>query len=303
MSWQSCEEPVCTEQTDVFRTIVKSRSRDLGGFSVRRVLPAAACRHVGPFIFLDQMGPATFPAGDGIDVRPHPHIGLETVTYLFDGEILHRDSLGVVQPIRPGEVNWMTAGRGIVHSERTGEEERARSSSLYGIQAWVALPDGQEEADPAFAHYDKADLPEIELGGIWMRLIAGEAYGAGSPVITGPRLFYAHAEAPAGSTLTLPGDYAERAVYVVSGGLAYGGTEVEAGELGVVETDTAGVFQVTRDSRLMLLGGDPPASRRHLWWNLVSSSPERIEQAKADWRSGRFPKVPGDDEFIPLPER
>lgn len=303
MSWQSCEEPVCSGQTGVFRTIVKSRSRDLGGFSVRRVLPAAACRHVGPFIFLDQMGPATFPAGDGIDVRPHPHIGLETVTYLFDGEILHRDSLGVVQPIRPGEVNWMTAGCGIVHSERTGEDERARPSSLYGIQAWVALPDGQEETDPAFVHYDKADLPEIELGGIWVRLIAGEAFGAGSPVSTGSRLFYAHAEAPAGSTLTLPGDFAERAVYVVSGRLASGGTEVEAGELGVVETDTAGVFKVTRDSRLMLLGGDPPASRRHLWWNLVSSSPERIEQAKADWRNGRFPEVPGDDEFIPLPER
>lgn len=303
MSWQYCEEPVCSEQSGVFRTIVESRSRDLGGFSVRRVLPAKACRHIGPFIFFDQMGPATFPAGEGIDVRPHPHIGLETVTYLFDGEILHRDSLGVVQPIRPGEVNWMTAGRGIVHSERSGEEERARSSSLYGIQAWVALPDGLEEADPAFAHYDKAKLPEIEAEGIWMRLIAGEAFGASSPVVTGSRLFYAHAEAAAGSKLTLPDGFAERAVYVVSGGLVSGSTAVEAGQLGVVENGAGGELQLTRDSRLMLLGGDPPESRRHLWWNLVSSSQERIEQAKADWRDGRFPKVPGDDEFIPLPER
>jgi hypothetical protein len=303
MSWQVCDEPVCREQPAGFRTIVESRSRDLGGFSVRRVLPAPASRHVGPFIFFDEMGPAVFAEGEGIDVRPHPHIGLETITYLFDGEILHRDSLGTVQPIRPGEVNWMTAGRGIVHSERTGDAERARVARLHGIQAWVALPDGMEEAAPAFSHYPAESLPVLEReGGVRYRVIAGRLHGVTAPVVTGARLFYAHVEAPSGASIVLPADYPERAVYVVSGAVDAGGSSVGPGRMGVVDADNNSPMIARDDSRLMILGGEPPATPLRLWWNLVARSQERIDRAKADWREGRFPNVPGDDEYIPLPE-
>ena len=303
MSWQACNAPVCREQRAGFRTIVVSRSRDLGGFSVRRVLPAPASRHVGPFVFFDEMGPAVLAEGEGIDVRPHPHIGLETVTYLFEGEILHRDSLGTVQPIRPGEVNWMTAGRGIVHSERTGDAERSRVAPLHGIQAWVALPDGMEETAPAFAHYPEAALPEVEgEGGVRYRVIAGQVHGAASPVGTGARLFYAHVEAPGGTNVVLPDGYPERAVYVVSGAVDAAGAAIGPGQMGVVDAVSLGPLVAREDSRLMILGGDPPATPLRLWWNLVARSAERIERAKADWREGRFAKVPGDDEFIPLPD-
>jgi redox-sensitive bicupin YhaK (pirin superfamily) len=270
---------------------------------VRRVLPAPAVRHVGPFIFFDEMGPALLGEGEGIDVRPHPHIGLETITYLFDGEILHRDSLGTVQPIRPGEVNWMTAGRGIVHSERTGDCERARAARLHGIQAWVALPDGKQEIPPAFAHYPRGDLPErVSNAGVRYRVIAGCVHGADSPVVTGARLFYAHVEAPAAADVTLPDDYPERAVYVVSGAVEAGGSILGPGQLGVIDTENLDALRAREDSRLMILGGDPPATPLRLWWNLVARSRERIDRAKADWREGRFPKVPGDNEYIPLPD-
>ena len=282
--------------------VIEPRSRDLGGFSVRRILPYAKRRLVGPVIFLDEMGPAEFPAGSGIDVRPHPHIGLATVTYLFEGEIMHRDSLGVVQPIRPGAVNWMTAGRGIVHSERTGEEERARDTRLHGMQSWIALPQAEEETEPSFTHTPTAELPEIERPGVWMRLIAGSAYGATSPVKVFSEMFYLHAEMTAGASLSLPDEHAERALYLVSGRLAIAGKSYAPNTMVVFREGEPVELLATAGSRVMLLGGAPIDGQRHIWWNFVSSSPERLEQAKADWKAGHFPKVPGEDEFIPLPE-
>ena len=282
--------------------VIEPRDRDLGGFSVRRVLPAAKTRTVGPFIFFDHMGPAQFPRGEGVNVRPHPHIGLATVTYLFEGEILHRDSLGFEQPIRPGDVNWMTAGRGIVHSERTSPEVSATDHRLHGIQSWVALPIADEETEPSFFHHTGDSLPEFTQGAATLRLIAGSAYGHSAPVKTYSKMFYIDAPIPAGASLKLPDDHEERAIYIVDGAVTLAGDTYTTGNMVVVEPGATISVEAIDASRTMLLGGEPLDGRRHIWWNFVSSSKERIEQAKDDWANGRFDTVPGDSEFIPLPE-
>jgi hypothetical protein len=286
----------------VVELVIAPRLRDIGDFAVRRILPYAKRRMVGPFIFLDEFGPEDLPAGQGIDVRPHPHIGLATVTYLFDGEIMHRDSLGVVQAIRPGAVNWMTAGRGIVHSERSGDEERARDKKLHGMQSWIALPLDCEETAPAFKHHAADALPVIEDDGLWMRLIAGSAYGETAPVEVFSDLFYLHAELEAGASVALPAEHEERAAYVVSGAVTLEGEDYGPATMMVVRPGAAAELTAAEASRVMLLGGAPLEGKRHIWWNFVASSPERIEQAKADWQGGRFAMVPGEEEFIPLPK-
>jgi len=280
--------------------IIEPRERDLGEFTVRRVLPAARRRMVGPFVFFDHIGPAEFPPGKGIAVRPHPHIGLATITYLFEGEIMHRDSLGFVQPIQAGAVNLMTAGRGIVHSERAGDD-LDKTSRLHGIQSWMALPREEEEREPGFVHYAAADLPELEVDGCTVRIIMGKCFGAKSPVTTYSDTLYFECVMPAGQEITVPGDAAELAAYVVSGetevdGLRYGG-----GVMLVANHDEGLRLRSLEDSRIMVIGGEP-LGERIVWWNFVSSSPERLELAKADWREGRFGFVFGDDEFIPLPD-
>jgi redox-sensitive bicupin YhaK (pirin superfamily) len=282
--------------------VILPRARDIGGFSVGRVLPSIERRMVGPFVFFDEMGPALLPAGHGVDVRPHPHIGLATVTYLLDGAIVHRDSLGFEQVIRPGEVNWMTAGRGIAHSERTGPELRQSGSRLYGVQTWVALPKAHEETAPAFAHHGRAALPVIADHEKRLRLIAGALYGQRAPVATFSEMFYADAELADGARLPLPPDYEERAVFILEGKASLAGQSFEAGRLLVLQPGVEILIEAEGRARLLLLGGEPMDGPRHLWWNFVSSSTERIEQAKEDWRAGRFAAVPGDDEFIPLPE-
>jgi redox-sensitive bicupin YhaK (pirin superfamily) len=272
---------------------------------VRRALPAKERQVVGPFIFFDQMGPGEFLVGRGLDVRPHPHIGLSTVTYLFEGEILHRDSLGPHQPIVPGDVNWMTAGRGIAHSERTGQAPRVHGSRLVGIQSWVALPKTAEETAPAFVHHPGTSPPVIEDGGVRLRLIAGEAWGPASPVAVVSPLFYADAVLAPGSVLPLPDQHEERAAYVLDGEAEVAGGRFSPGRMLVFRAgDRLALRAGTRGARLLLLGGAAMDGLRYLFWNFVSSSRERIEQAKADWKTGRFAKVPGDaTEFIPLPER
>jgi redox-sensitive bicupin YhaK (pirin superfamily) len=286
---------------DAIETIIVPRPRDLGGFTVARVLPAAERRMVGPFVFLDQMGPADFAPGSGIDVRPHPHIGLATVTYLFRGEILHRDSLGSVQPIRPGEINWMTAGQGIVHSERTPPAIRASGGTLSGLQSWIALPKDDEETAPSFAHHGAAALPVVDGEGRRVRVLIGTIYGARSPVRTFSETLYADVSLTSGATLPVPAEPEERALYLVEGTVEIAGEAIAPGRL-LVLRPAAKIAVIARSAaRLMLLGGAKLDGPRHLWWNFVSSSRERIEQAKADWRDGRFPPVPGDGEFIPLP--
>jgi redox-sensitive bicupin YhaK (pirin superfamily) len=305
MSWQPCDEPAATGAPmpdPALETVLVPRSRDLGGFRVRRVLPSAQRQVVGPFVFFDEMGPARFAPGAGLDVRPHPHIGLATVTYLFEGEILHRDSLGTVQPIRPGEVNWMTAGRGIVHSERTPPALRAGGAPLAGIQAWVALPRRDEETEPAFAHHGQAELPLVEGEGARVRLIAGAAFGARSPVRVHSAMFYADAELAPGARLALPPEHDERGVYVVSGAVEIAGQRFAAGRLLVFRAGPEVVLRADGSARCLVLGGEPMDGPRHVFWNFVSSSRDRIEQAKADWRAERFPAVPGDSERIPLPD-
>ena len=283
--------------------VIPARKKDLGGFEVGRVLPFPQRRMVGPFIFFDHMGPAEFAAGHGIDVRPHPHIGLATVTYLFDGEILHRDNLGSVQAIRPGEVNWMTAGSGIVHSERTDPSLRSSGGFMHGMQAWVALPEADEECPPDFAHHAAAALPEFSDGGVRARLIAGSAYGLTNGVQTFSPLFYLHVELAAGARLALPAEHAERAAYVVSGSVDHDGVRHQAGRMLVFAPGGEPVLSAADGPvRLMLLGGEN-IGPRYIWWNFVSSRLERIEQAKADWRAGRLPLPPSDAaEFIPLPD-
>jgi redox-sensitive bicupin YhaK (pirin superfamily) len=286
----------------MIETVIDARPRDLGGFEVRRVLPSMARRMVGPFTFFDEMGVAVFAPGQGMDVRPHPHIGLATVTYLFEGEILHRDSLGSNQPIRPGDINWMTAGRGIVHSERTPPEHRHNGSRLHGLQLWVALPLEHEEAEPSFRHYPGSSLPARARGGVRLRVLAGTAYDMTSPVEILSPLFYVDAVMSAGSELALPSEHEERAVYVVDGTLLCGAERAEVGRMLVLTKDTTVVLRAERTTRIALLGGAPLDGKRYIDWNFVSSSKERLEQAKRDWKEGRFPKVPGDDvEFIPLP--
>jgi redox-sensitive bicupin YhaK (pirin superfamily) len=286
--------------------VVVPRTRDLGdNFQVRRALPSTQRRMVGPFVFLDQMGPALFDSGKGIDVRPHPHIGLATVTYLLDGEILHRDSVGSVQSIRPGEVNWMTAGRGIVHSERTAPEVRRHPSSLYGLQCWVALPKRHEEIEPSFVHHPSDALPVLEGEGVWARIVAGGAFGRRSPVATLSDLLFVDVRLQPGARLDVPALHGEQALYVIEGCLDLGrdGT-FEAGQLLVLKPGAAVALRVggTAPVKLVLLGGEPMDGPRFLTWNFVASSADRIEQAKSDWRAGRFPPVPGETEFIPLPD-
>ncbi|TXH03932.1 MAG: pirin family protein [Nevskiaceae bacterium] len=282
--------------------VIDPRSQDLGGFSVRRLLPYARRRHVGPFVFLDHMGPAQFGPGHGIDVRPHPHIGLATVTYLFEGSITHRDSLGTLQDIRPGDVNWMNAGRGIVHSERTPPALRESGSPLHGLQMWVALPLAAEDSTPAFQHHPAATLPSFQQEGATLRLIAGTLYGRQSPVQTASPLFYAEARLPAGASLQLSDEHAERAVYVVSGTVEIDGEPLPAGRLAVLAPGGQPTLRASGDSLLMLLGGPPLDGERLLWWNFVASTPERIEAAQRRWQAQAFDKVPGETEFIPLPE-
>ncbi|HEX6865741.1 MAG TPA: pirin family protein [Caulobacteraceae bacterium] len=283
--------------------VIESRGKDLGGFEVGRVLPYPAHRMVGPFAFFDHMGPVDMPAGISrkVDVRPHPHIGLSTVTYLFDGEIMHRDSLASEQAIRPGEVNWMTAGRGITHSERF-EKARASGDHLHGIQAWVALPTEAEETDPGFWHHGPGDLPTYEADGLWARLVAGKAFGAEARVKTHSPMFYVHWELAAGAKASLPAEYPERAAYVAKGEVEVDGHTYTAGQMLVFKPGETVTFTGVTPASVMLLGGEP-VGPRFVEWNFVSSSKERIEQAKADWKAGRM-KLPDldHDEFIPLPE-
>jgi redox-sensitive bicupin YhaK (pirin superfamily) len=293
--------------------VIAGRPRDLGGFTVRRVLPSIQRRMVGPFIFFDHMGPATFADGKGIAVRPHPHVNLATVTYLFDGEVHHRDSVGSDQIIRPGDVNWMTAGRGIVHSERAATHEGLRR--LDGIQLWVALPREHEETEPAFSHHPRAALPRVREGGATVSLIAGTGFGLVSPVVTFSPMIYADIELEAGAAVTIEPEHPERAVYVAHGTVTIDGQPYEAGMMlilrpgarvtvaGASAGATVGASVAAPQSRVMLIGGAPLEGERHIEWNFVSSSLERIERAKREWREGKFPKVPGDElEFIPLPE-
>ncbi|MGE0255339.1 MAG: pirin family protein [Alphaproteobacteria bacterium] len=283
--------------------VLAPRARDIGGFEVRRVLPDGRRRTVGPFVFFDHMGPARFAAGQGIDVRPHPHIGLATLTWLFDGEIMHRDSLGTVQAIRPGEVNWMTSGRGIVHSERTPETVRAAGSGLAGIQTWIGLPRADEECAPAFSHHTAGELPGFAEDGVALRLAGGTLRGLRSPVHVYSPLVFAEAKLAAGATLVVPPEHAERALHVAEGAVACGGTRIETGTMAVFPAGEDIVATADGPATVILIGGEPLDGERHLWWNFVSSSRERIERAKADWREGRFAMVEGDPEFIPLPER
>ena len=291
--------------------VIDARRKDLGGFEVGRVLPFHSRRMVGPFIFLDQMGPAEFAAGaTAIDVRPHPHIGLSTLTYLFEGEIMHRDSLGFTQAIRPGEVNWMTAGKGIVHSERTDPLKKATGGPMHGMQAWIALPDEAEEVDPSFHHHGEADQPAYDNSGLFARLVAGEAYGAKAAVKTSSPLFYIHWELaegvrtapPPGKSFVGSGGYSERALYVAKGEIEVGDRTFYEGQMIVLEPHAEPTIKAIRPSSVMVLGGEP-VGERLIWWNFVSSSQARLDQAKADWKAGRM-SLPDEDslEFIPLPD-
>ena len=282
---------------------ITPQERDLGGFSVRRLLPSAARRTVGPFVFFDHMGPADFAPGHGIDVRPHPHIGLATVTYLFEGAIEHRDSLGTVQQITAGDVNWMTAGRGIVHSERSPADLRRSGYRMQGLQTWVALPRELEHCDPAFVHYPAASLPVISLPGVSMRLIAGSAFGQTSPVAVASSMFYIAVEMDAGASFVLPDEYEERAVYVLSGGISINDGRLGATSMAVLNPSAPVMLSAQSPTRLMLLGGEPLDGERFLWWNFVASDRAAIEEASERWRQGGFDPVPGETEFIPLPER
>jgi redox-sensitive bicupin YhaK (pirin superfamily) len=281
--------------------VIGSRQRDLGGFVVRRVLPSEGRQMVGPFIFFDHLGPTQFSPGHGIDVRPHPHIALATVTYLFSGSLAHRDSLGTVREIRPGDVNWMSAGSGIAHSERTPPAARASGEYVHGIQSWVALPDGQEDGAPTFAHHPAAVLPTRVGDGVVLSVIAGEAFGLLSPVATLWPTLYVHAQIARDATLEVVPDHGERAVYLAQGELAVDEVPVTEGQLAVLEPGTKSTLLARVDSRVMLLGGEPFPTPRHIWWNFVASSQERIERAKERWERRQFPAVPGETEFIPLP--
>lgn len=281
--------------------VIEPQEKDLGEFKVRRVLPAPRKRMIGPFVFFDHMGPAEFPPGEGVQVRPHPHIGLATVTYLFEGQIMHRDSLGVVQSIEAGAVNLMTAGRGIVHSERAGDDLDT-TSKLHGIQSWMALPEDQEEVDPAFVHYPASTIPEVHVNNTTCRVIIGTAFGQTSPVEPASPTLYLELKMPAGAELALPDHHAELACYVVSGAIQIDSGAYTAGVMAIAHANRQLHLHATADSHIMVIGGQP-LGHRHLWWNFVSSSKERIEQAGEDWQANRFDPVPGEDEFIPLPRK
>ena len=285
-------------------TIIEPRTHDLGdGFVVRRAVPSIQARSVGPFVFVDHMGPVVFDGGRGMDVRPHPHIGLATVTFLWEGAIHHRDSLGSDQVIRPGDVNWMTAGRGISHSERTPAIERASGSTAHGMQTWVALPKQHEETAPAFFHHGAASLPEQHRDGVWLRVIAGRAYGEESPVQVFADTFNVAVDLQPDAELALDGQHVERAIYILDGEAQLDGVDIPARHLVVPERGTRPVLRAKTPLKAMFLGGEPLDGHRHLWWNFVSSSKERIEQAKQDWLDGRFGRIEGENEFIPLPQR
>jgi hypothetical protein len=300
MSFFSCDDAPCTEKTgNPISLRIEPREKNLGGFSVRRVLPATRKRMIGPFVFFDHMGPAVFPPGKGIDVRPHPHIGIATITYLFEGEILHRDSLGVVQPIHPGAVNLMTAGRGIVHSERPGGDFH-QTSRLHGIQSWIALPAELQEIAPDFTHYPAPELPSWEEGGIRSRLIMGSLNGHVSPVKTYSKTLYVDLELNAGARSTVALQESEHAIYVAKGEMIIAGETVPAGVMVELRGITSVELSAEHPARALLVGGEP-LGERHMYWNFVSDSLTRIERAKEDWRNQGFDAVPGDDEFIPLP--
>lgn len=310
MSWNPALEPGCPDAAgiDAIETLIIPRARDLGGFEVRRALPAPARQMVGPFIFFDQAGPAEFLTGQGIDVRPHPHIGLATVTYLYRGEFQHRDSLGSDQLILPGAVNWMVAGRGVTHSERTSEATRKAPHSLFGIQTWVALPDDQEDAAPTFEHHGKETLPMIEDDGVSVRLILGRAYGASAPASVFSDTFYCDVTLAAGARLPMPDDHEDRGIYIVEGSVSIAGQEFDAGRMMVFRPgDKITVAAGTNGARLIILGGATLSGPRYVWWNFVSSSRDKIDVAKEQWRQarwgdGQFDLPAGDrDEFIPLP--
>lgn len=297
-----CQSDVVDHPCDSIELLIQPREKDLGGFEVRRVLPYRDRKMIGPWIFFDHMGPAAFPAGQGIDVRPHPHVNLATVTYLFEGEILHRDSLGSLQPIRPGAINLMVAGRGITHSERERPEVRNASHTLHGLQLWLALPEADEETAPDFRHYAASDIPRVLIGDVPVRVMIGSAYGVTSPVITFAETLYLEAYMQSGQSLILPDGVDERAVYVVSGELRQGDTIMPEHSMAVLAHRDSISLMATAEARIALIGGETMTDR-HIWWNFVSSRKERIEQAKADWKEGRFPKVFQDEEeFIPLPE-
>ena len=306
MSWSPCPDPVLGDRAsaDAIETLIVPRAVDLGEMTVRRALPSRKRQMVGPFIFFDQMGPAEFLTDQGIDVRPHPHINLATVTYLFEGEILHRDSLGTEKAIQPGAVNWMRAGRGIVHSERTSEARRRAGQRLFGIQTWMALPAGQEEVDPAFVHHGADALPVVDAEGVRARLIAGQAFGAASPLATASETLYADVRLAAGARAPVDAAYEERALYTVAGTIEVAGDAFGPGQLLVLRPGDAIAVATVSDARFMLFGGAPMEGPRYIWWNFVSSRPERIAAAKEEWARGRFDTVPGDEEeFIPLPDR
>lgn len=280
--------------------IIAPQTHDLGGFTVGRLLPRAALRSVGPFVFFDHIGPATLAADRPIAVRPHPHIGLATVTYLWEGSMMHRDSVGSVQEIQPGDVNWMTAGRGIVHSERTPERLLGTAQPFHGLQTWVALPRAHEEDEPSFAHHPKATLPVVQRPGATLTIVAGHAFGARSPVAVLVDTLYVSIDLQAGSSLTIPAEHVERALFPVRGELTLDGATLPLGSLALLGPGEP-VLTAGSDARVMLVGGAPLDGPRHIFWNFVHSSRERIEQAKEDWRAGRFAAVPGETEFIPLP--
>ncbi|PAJ81133.1 pirin family protein [Burkholderia ubonensis] len=289
--------------TDSIKALLKPHVRDIGNLQVRRTLPALAARLVGPFIFFDHMGPATLPPGTGLDVRPHPHIGLATVTYLFEGAILHRDSLGSLQEIVPGDVNWMTAGRGIVHSERTPDALRERGHTVHGIQTWVALPLAHETDAPSFEHHEAAALPKLNDGGVSLTVIAGDAFGLRSPVTTFSRTLYVAAEFADGGRLVLDASHEERAIYLVDGDLAIDGTPLEPAQMAVLAPGATVTLTSGAGARAMLLGGDRLEGERFIDWNFVASSRDAIERAKEAWTRQEMGKVPGETEWIPLPER
>ncbi|MCK8515057.1 pirin family protein [Methylonatrum kenyense] len=311
MSWNPALEPGCPDEigVDAIETLIVPRARDLGGFAVRRALPAPKRQMVGPFIFFDQMGPAEFLTGQGIDVRPHPHIGLGTVTYLYSGDLQHRDSLGTDLVIRPGAVNWMVAGRGITHSERTSQPARRSGSELFGIQTWMALPEAHEDAAPAFEHNAEDQLPVIESDGARVQLLLGTAYGERAPATLYSETFYADVQLQSGARFPLPDDHEDRGVYVVDGEITVAGQCFGAGQMLVFRPgDRITVAAGDTGARLMILGGETLNGPRYIWWNFVASSPERIEEAKRHWRDekwgvGPFDLPPGDrDEHIPLPD-
>lgn len=304
MSWNPVQEPRCQtagcpQNIDM---IVIPRIGDIGNFEIRRALPSVDRQMVGPFIFFDQMGPGTFIAGQGVDVRPHPHIGLATITYLFNGSLDHRDSLGFHERIFPGDINLMKAGSGIVHSERTGQDIRESSSQLFGIQSWIALPKDNEEDECVFKQYQQQELPVVQDDGVNIRVIAGSYEGVVSPVEVISPTLYIDIAMKAGKTVAVPADYQERALYAVEGDLAIGGVDYPAMQLLVLKPNQRMDVTAKTDARCVVVGGEPLEGPRYIWWNFVSSSEDRIEQAKSDWKNKNFPVIDGDPEFIPLPD-